>query len=75
MKSTYSLALMVTVTLAVARTAHADESFFRANEASIDLFGTVSIGQETINHISGNRVRKSGHKHWVQWLLPEQRAK
>jgi hypothetical protein len=36
------------------------DPFFRANEASLDLFGSVSIGQETINHISRNRVEDNG---------------
>jgi hypothetical protein len=30
---------------------------FRANELSIDLFGSGSIGQQTIDNISGDRVR------------------
>jgi len=33
---------------------------FRANETSIDLFGSVSVGQETINHISRERVEDNG---------------
>jgi hypothetical protein len=36
------------------------EEIFHANEASIDLFGSVSIGQQTINHISGDHVRDDG---------------
>jgi hypothetical protein len=40
-------------------TAPAD-SLFRANETSLDLFGTVSVGQEIINHISRHRVEDNG---------------
>ena len=35
-------------------------TLFRAGEASLDLFGTVSVGQETINHISKQRVVDDG---------------
>lgn len=30
--------------------------FYRANELSIDLFGSASIGQQTIDNFSGDRV-------------------
>ena len=33
---------------------------FRAEELTLDLFGSVSIGQETINHISRERVEDNG---------------
>jgi hypothetical protein len=33
---------------------------FPAHQASLDLFGSVSIGQETINHISRERVEDNG---------------
>jgi len=33
---------------------------FRANEPTLDLFGSLSINQETINHISGERVEDDG---------------
>lgn len=36
------------------------ESLFRANEASLDLFGSVSVGQETLDNISEERVRDDG---------------
>src|SRR3954468_7273715 len=29
---------------------------YRANEGSLDLFGAASIGQTTINHLSGDRI-------------------
>ena len=36
------------------------DAFYRADELSIDAFGSGSIGQQTINHISGNRIQKNG---------------
>jgi hypothetical protein len=33
---------------------------FRAHETSLDLFGSLSIGQDTINNISGERVKDDG---------------
>jgi len=30
---------------------------YRANEVSLDLFGTASIGKYTIDHLSGSRIR------------------
>lgn len=33
---------------------------FRANEWNLDLFGSVSVGQDTLNNISGERVREDG---------------
>jgi len=36
------------------------EWLFRANECSLDLFGSVSVGQEVINHISKDRVEDNG---------------
>lgn len=33
---------------------------FRASETSLDLFGSVSVGQETINNISRQRVEDNG---------------
>jgi len=29
---------------------------YRAKELSLDLFGSASIGQTTINHLSGDRI-------------------
>jgi hypothetical protein len=29
---------------------------YRANELSVDLFGSASIGQQTINHFTGERI-------------------
>ena len=37
-----------------------NDQLFRANEFSLDMFGSVSVGQQTINRISGNRVRDDG---------------
>ncbi|MCD6050502.1 MAG: hypothetical protein K0Q55_1905 [Verrucomicrobia bacterium] len=36
---------------------HDDHETYRANEFSMDLFGTASIGKYTIDHLSGSRVR------------------
>jgi len=36
------------------------EEIFHANETSLDAFGSISIGQQTINHISGQHVQKDG---------------
>src|ERR1700722_9727033 len=33
-----------------------DYRFYRAQELSLDLFGAGSIGQQTIDHLSGNRL-------------------
>ena len=33
---------------------------FREHEFSLDLFGTGSVGQQTIDHISGDRIRHDG---------------
>jgi len=38
----------------------ANEPLFRAQEWSLDLFGSVSVGQETINRFSQQRVRDDG---------------
>ena len=41
-------------------TSSTPDQLFNANEVSMDLFGTVSVNQQTINHISGDRVRHNG---------------
>jgi len=33
---------------------------FRAHETSLDLFGSASIGQDTIDALSGNRIEQDG---------------
>ncbi len=60
MKLTSALALLAVIGFTAAQAGHSGEELFRANETSIDAFGSVSIGQETIDHISGSRVRKDG---------------
>jgi hypothetical protein len=37
-----------------------DDLLFQAHELNFDLFGTVSLGQETIEHLSDNRVQDDG---------------
>ena len=34
--------------------------FYRACELSLDVFGTASLGEHTLKHLSESRVRKSG---------------
>ncbi len=53
-----ALALMSGVLPATAD--HTNDFVFRAHETSLDVFGSVSIGQETINHISRRRVEDNG---------------
>lgn len=36
------------------------EWLFRAEETSIDVFGTISVGQETIDNLTGNRIEEDG---------------
>ena len=48
-----------TQTTAVNSTTTPDQ-LFNANEFSLDLFGTVSLNQETINNISGDRISHNG---------------
>lgn len=37
-----------------------DNPLFLANEVSLDLFGTASVGQETLNDITDERVKDDG---------------
>jgi len=37
-----------------------NEQVFRAGEFSLDVFGTGSVGQETLRHLSNNRIRSNG---------------
>ena len=54
-------AVCLPVATAVAQTNDmGDKPLFRANEASLDLFGTLSIDQDTIDHISGQRIEDNG---------------
>jgi hypothetical protein len=41
-------------------TGSATSTLYRPNEFSIDLFGTGSVGRQTINNISGNRISHDG---------------
>ena len=34
-------------------------NYYRAGELSLDGFGSASLGEHTINHLSGNRVREN----------------
>jgi len=33
---------------------------FRPDETSLDLFGSLSVGQETIDHLSGEKIEEDG---------------
>jgi hypothetical protein len=44
----------------IAQGAPPEEHLFRKGEASLDLFGSVSVGQETLNNFSNRRVRDNG---------------
>jgi outer membrane protein W len=51
--------IAATCLLTAASVSAADDSgneFYRASEFSIDAFGTGSIGQQTINNLSGSRI-------------------
>lgn len=37
-----------------------NELVFRANEFALDVFGSVSVGQDVIDHISSDRVEDNG---------------
>jgi hypothetical protein len=39
---------------------YAGEPLFKAHETSFDVFGTVSVGQWTIENVSGDRIRDNG---------------
>ena len=72
MKSTYALALLISASLPLISTSHADdtmsmtrnsngvEELFRAHETSIDIFGTASLNEEKFNHATSNSVQKDG---------------
>ena len=44
----------------VARAEHTGGPLYPNQELSLDLFGSVSIGQQTIDSLSGTRVTKDG---------------
>lgn len=56
--------IVAAVLLLATVTAFADEGvkydnhdLYRANELDVDLFGSASVGQYTVDHLSGNRLR------------------
>lgn len=53
-------AVCLPTALAFAENENVDGELFRANELSLDGFGSISVGQQTINHISGSHVRDDG---------------
>lgn len=53
-------AVCLPVAAAMAQTPSNSEWLFRAEETSLDVFGTISVGQETIDNLSGNRIEDDG---------------
>jgi len=53
-------AVCLPLTVATAQTPGNPDELFRADETSLDLFGSVSVGQETIDHISGEKIKEDG---------------
>jgi len=51
------MALAAAPVLAADGVANQLEDTYRAGELSLDGFGTASVGQYTINHLSGDRIR------------------
>lgn len=49
--------LLTTFTAAAADRPNHHDDKYRANELSMDVFGTAAIGKYTIDHLSGSRVR------------------
>ena len=59
--------ILATCLLAATGSAVAEEKMmeyknnrYQANEVNVDLFGSGSIGQATLNHLSGARIRDNG---------------
>ena len=50
-------AVCLPAAVAIAQNTSDHETLFRAEEGSLDIFGTASVGQYTLENISGNRVR------------------
>jgi hypothetical protein len=53
-------AVCLPLAAAMAQTANAPEELFQAHETSLDLFGSLSVGQETIDNISGESIEEDG---------------
>ena len=49
-----------TTTTTTEQTTRSDYPLYRAQEFSLDLFGSGSLGEQTIDHISGDRVQHNG---------------
>jgi hypothetical protein len=53
-------ALFAACSLTAVQASHDGITVFHAQETTLDLFGTVSVGQETIDRLSSNRIQKDG---------------
>lgn len=53
-------AVCLPLAAATAQTETPSDQLFRAGETSLDAFGTISVGQETIDNLSGNRIGDDG---------------
>ena len=53
------ICLSTAVAMAQSGDSSSDE-LFRARETSVDAFGTISVGQRTIDNLSGNRIGDDG---------------
>jgi hypothetical protein len=51
--------LASTAAFAEGSTGYSQCDLYRANELSLDMFGTASIGKYTIHHLSGERIREN----------------
>jgi hypothetical protein len=57
-------ALCLPASVTMAQTDYTGEPLFKDMETSFDAFGTVSVGQYTIEHISGDRIDDNGRLGW-----------
>ena len=53
-------AVCLPMATAMTQAASISDELFRADETSLDLFGSLSVGQETIDNISGEAIEEDG---------------
>ncbi len=56
----FAVILAASVPVLAEHSVHQTGDLFRAQEFSVDIFGSLSVGQETIDDISGSRVKDDG---------------
>lgn len=54
-------ALCLPAATPLAQDAQTKDQLFRDQELQLDLFGTYSVPQNTIEHLSGDRLQHTGH--------------